>query len=80
MPIILPGFKDVQLNIATNLCSVLMLASLFNVLSHVLIVALRATDRFLVGEVVTLAGSLASLLLGSSIYKTSQASVGGARF
>jgi putative peptidoglycan lipid II flippase len=61
MPFILPGFSNEQLSMAANLCLVLMFASLFNVLSSVLMVALRATDRFLVGEIVTLVGSLSSL-------------------
>lgn len=63
LPEFFPGFAASQSAAATKY-SVLFLATfVFTTQSSLLVIALRAQDRFLIGEIVSLAGTISSLIL-----------------
>lgn len=58
-----PGFTDAQFNLIDRLTGPLLLAAGFNVQTSLLVIALRARNSFVIGEVITMLGTLLSLFL-----------------
>jgi len=61
LPLIFPGFDGLQKESAKFYCLVLLVAAAFNTQSAILTVALRASNRFMVAEVIALLGTVLSL-------------------
>jgi len=63
VPILFLGFGDAQLQLTGSLISPLLLAAAFNAQTSLLTIALRARDRFIVAESISMLGTLLSLML-----------------
>jgi putative peptidoglycan lipid II flippase len=62
LPLLFPGFDGLQKQAAMFFCIVLLLAAAFHTQSAILIVTLRARNRFMAAEVIALLGSILSLV------------------
>ena len=62
LPLVFPNFSVQQIQTATSFSLILLLATLFNIQSGLLIISLRAQDKFILAESISTIGSLFSLV------------------